>query len=112
MKNPYEVLRVKEQMVHQLRQETEVLQFLVGLLDREDGTEASPANPPGGRPAAFLLANSGRLQVVVGGMPRLRFPGRMRMPVEVMRIGNECHIFVPTPQPGSDSSELPEEGAA
>ena len=110
MKNPYEVLRAKERMASQLRQETELLQFVIGLLDSEDGADAFPANPSSGHPVAHLLVNSGRLEVIVGGMPRLRFPGRMRMPVEVMRIGNECHIFVPTPS--YDSSELLEEGAA
>jgi hypothetical protein len=112
MKNPYEVLRVKEERVYQLRCETETLRFVIGLLDREDGADASPANTPSGRPAVYLRTNSGRLEVVVEGTLRLRFAGRMRMPVEVMRIGNEFHIFVPTPQPSCVSSGLLEEGAA
>jgi len=112
MKNPYEVLRVKEEILDHVRRETEVLQFVIGLLDREDRADASPAKTPSGRPAVYLLANSGRLEIVVGGTPRLRFAGRMRMPVEVMRIGNECHIFVPAPQPSRISSGLLEEGAA
>src|SRR6267143_4148532 len=112
MKNPYEVLRVKEERVHQLRWETEALRFVIGLLDREDGADASPANTPSGRPAVYLLTNSGRLEVVVGGTARLRFAGPIRMPVEVMRIGNEFHIFVRTPQPNCASSGLLEEGAA
>ena len=97
MKNPYEVLRVKEEMVYQLRSETDALRFVIGLLDRENGTDTSPANPQSGRPAVYLLTNSGRLEVVVGGAARLRFAGHTRMPVEVMRIGNEFHIVVPTP---------------
>jgi hypothetical protein len=112
MKNPYEVLRCKEEMVCQLRRETEALRFLVGLLDREDRTEASPANLPNGRATVYLLTNSGRLEVVVRGTPRLRFAGPMHMPMEIERMGNAFHIFVPTPQPGRVSSELPEEGAA
>jgi hypothetical protein len=112
MKNPYEVLRAKEQMVDQLRRETEVLQFVIGLLDREDGADTSPAYTPSGWPAVYLLTNSGRLEVVAGDTPRLRFAGRMRMPVEVTRIGDEFHIFVPTPQPSDVSSGLLEEGAA
>ena len=112
MKNPYEALRIKEERVHQLRRETEVLRFVIGLLDTDDGADGSPAGSPSGRPAVYLLTNSGRLEVVVGGTPRLRFAGRMRMPVEVMRVGNEFHIFVPTPQPSCVSSELLEEGAA
>jgi len=112
MKNLYEVLRGKEERVHQLRRETAVLRFVIGLLDREDGADASPAHAPSGRPAVYLLTNSGRLEVVVGGTPRLRFAGRMRWPLEVMRIGNEFHIFVSTPQPTCVSSGLLEEGAA
>jgi len=114
MKNPYEVLRAKEVRVYQLRWETEALRFVIGLLDGEDGADADafPANPQRGRPAVCFLTNSGRLEVVVGGTPRLRFAGRMRMPVEVMRIGNEFHIFVPTPQPSCVSSGLREEPAA
>ena len=112
MKNPYEVLRVKEERVYQLRCETETLRFVIGLLDREDGADASPANTPSGRPAVCLLTNLGRLEVVVEGTLRLRFAGRMHMPVEVMRIGNEFHIFVPTPRRGCVSSGLLEEGAA
>src|SRR5271165_4534824 len=99
MKNLYEVLRSKEEMVCRLRRETEALRFLVGLVDREDRVGASPANPPSRRPAVYLLTNSGRLEVVVRGTPRLRFAGQMRMPMEIMRMGNEFHIFVPTPQP-------------
>jgi hypothetical protein len=45
MKNLYEVLRSKEEEVCQLRRETEALRFLIGLLDREDATDASPATP-------------------------------------------------------------------
>ena len=112
MKNPYEVLRVKEERVYQLRRETEALRFVIGLLDRDDGADTSPANAPSGQPAVYFLTNSGRLEVVVGDMPRLRFAGRMRMPVEVMRIGTEFHIFVLTPQPSCLSSELLEDGAA
>lgn len=112
MKNANEVLRAKEERVDQLRWETEALRFVIGLLDGEDGADAAPANTPSGRPAVYLLTNSGRLEVVVGGAPRLQFAGRMYMPVEVMRIGNEFHIFVPTPQPSCASSELLEEGAA
>jgi len=97
MKNPYEVLHSKEEMVCQLRRETEALRFLIGLLDSEEVAETSPANPPSGPSAVYLLTNSGRLEVVVQGTPRLRFGGPMRMPMEIMRIGNEFHIFVPTP---------------
>ena len=112
MKNPYEVLGLKEEKAFQLRWETEALRFVIGLLDREDEEDASPANTPDGRPAIRCLTNSGRLEVVVGGAPRLRFAGRMCLPVEVMSIGNELHIFVPTPQPGSaSSSQLKEEAA-
>ena len=112
MKNPYEVLRVKEQRVYQLRCETETLRFVIGLLDREDGADASPANTPSGRRAVYLRTNSGRLEVVVEDTLRLRFAGRMRMPVEVTGIGNKFHIFVPTPQPSDVSSGLLETGAA
>jgi hypothetical protein len=106
MKNPYDVLHVKEQRVYQLRRETEVLRFVIGLLlDEEEGSDTSLANTtPGGRPAAHLLTNSERLEVVVGGTSRLRFAGRMCMAMEVMRIGKEFHIFVPTPQPMSVSA--------
>lgn len=97
MKNPYEVLHSKEEMVCQLRRETEALRFLIGLLDSEDVADASPANPPSGPNAVYLLTSSGRLEVVVQGTPRLRFGGPMRMPMEIMKIGNEFHIFVPTP---------------
>jgi len=110
MKNLYEVLRSKEEEVCQLRRETEALRFLIGVLDREDGAGASPANPPSGPNAVYLLTNSGRLEVVVQGTPRLRFGGQMRMPMEIMRIGNEFHIFVPPPQPTRVSSGLLEEG--
>ena len=112
MKNPYEVLHSKEEMVCRLRRETEALRFLIGLLDSEDGADASPANPPSGPNTVYLLTNSGRLEVVVQGTPRLRFGGQMRMPMEIMRIGNEFHIFVPTPPPTRVSSGLLEEGAA
>jgi len=116
MKNPYDVLRSKEEKVCQLRRETEELRFLIGLLDREDRdaspANASPATTSSGRPAAYLLTNSGRLEVVVRGAPRLRFGGQMRMPMEIMRIGNEFHIFVPTPEPSGVASGLLEEGAA
>jgi len=117
MKNLYEVLHSKEEMVCQLRRETEELRFLIGLLDREDGTDASLANASATnassrRPAVYLLTNSGRLEVVVRGAPRLRFAGPMRMPMEILRVGNEFHIFVPTPEPGGASSGLIEEGAA
>ena len=113
MKNANEVLRVKEERVDQLRWETEALRFVIGLLDGEDRADASPANTPSGRPAVYLLTNSGRLEVVVEGTPRLQFAGRMQMPVEVMRIGDQCHIFLPTSQPScTSSSELLEEGAA
>ena len=112
MKNPYEVLHSKEEMVCQLRRETEALRFLIGLLDTEDGADASPANPPSGPNAVYLLTNSGRLEVVVQGTPRLRFGGQMRMPMEIMRIGNEFHIFLPTPQASCVSSRLVEKGAA
>lgn len=114
MKNPYEVLRAKEQMAHQLRRETEALRFVMGLFDREgeDGTDASPTNASSGHPAVYLLTNCGRLEVIVGdATPRLRFGGQMCMPVEVMKIGNDFHIFVPTPQ-SSISSGLREEEAA
>lgn len=112
MKNPYEVLRSKEEEICQLRHETEALRFLIGLLDKEDPADASPANPPNGSSAVYLLTKSGRLEVVVRDAPRLRFCGEMRMPMEIMRIGNEFHIFVPTPQPDRVSSGLLEEGAA
>jgi hypothetical protein len=113
MKDPYEVLRVKEQRVYELRGETEALRFVIGLLDRGvAAADASPSNTPNGQPAVYLLTNSGRLEVVVGGTPRLRFAGRMCMPVEVIRHGNEFHIFVPTPPPGSATSGQLEEGAA
>jgi hypothetical protein len=112
MKNPYEVLHSKEEMICQLRRETEALRFLIGLLDSEDGADVSPANPPSEPSAVYLLTNSGRLEVVMQGAPRLRFGGQMRMPMEIMRIGNEFHIFVPTPQPTRVSSGLREEGAA
>jgi len=112
MKNPYEVLRSKEEMVCQLRRETEALRFLIGLLDREDAADASPANPLSARPAVYLLTNAGRLEAVVRGTPRLRFAGPIRMPMEIMEIGNEFHIFVATPQHIRDSSRLLEEGAA
>jgi hypothetical protein len=109
MKNPYEVLHSKEELVCQLRRETEALRFLIGLLDRED----SPANPtPSGPSAIYLLTNSGRLEVVVQGTPRLRFGGQMRMPMEIVRIGNEFHIFLQTPLVSGVSSRLLEEGAA
>ena len=117
VKNPYEVLRLKEEKVCQLRQETQALRYLIGLFDREDKAEASPANtspanPSSGPAAVYLLTNSGRLEVVVRGASRLRFAGPMRMPMEIMRIGNEFHIFVPTPQAGGVSSGPLEEGAA
>jgi len=112
MKNPYEVLRSKEEEVCQLRRETEALRFLIGLLDREDAADASPANPPNGSSAVYLLTKSGRLEVVVRDTPRLRFSGEMRMPMEILRVGNEFHIFVPTPQPDRVFSGLLEEGAA
>jgi hypothetical protein len=117
MKNLYEVLHSKEEMVCQLRRETEELRFLIGLLDREDGADASlanasAANASSGRPAVYVLTNSGRLEVVVQGTPRLRFAGPMRMPMEILRVGNEFHIFVPTPEAGGDSFGLVEEGAA
>jgi hypothetical protein len=112
MKNLYEVLHSKEKMVCQLRRETEELRFLIGLFDREDWADASPANPPSGPPAVYLLTNSGRLEVVVRDTPRLRFGGQMRMPMEIMRVGNEFHIFVPSLKPRAVSSELLEEGAA
>ena len=111
MKNPYEVLHSKEKMVCQLRRETEELRFLIGLLDGEEKADASPANPPSG-PAVYLLTNSGRLEVVVRDTARLRFGGQMRMPMEIMRVGNEFHIFVPTLKPRGVSSGLLEEGAA
>ena len=107
MKNRNEALSAKEQAVR----ETEALRFVLGLLDKEDGPDPSPANTPGGRPAIRVLTNSGRLEVVVGDTPRLRFDGRLSMAVEVREIGNEFHIFLPTPQPGDTSLE-PEEGAA
>jgi hypothetical protein len=110
MKNPYEVLHSKEEMVCQLRRETDVLRFLIGLLEREDRADSSPANPSSEPSAVYLLTNSGRLEVVVQGTPRLRFGGQMRMPMEIMRIGNEFHIFVPPPQPTRVSSGLLEEG--
>jgi hypothetical protein len=97
MTNPYEVLRVKEERVYQLRCETETLRFVIGLLDREDGADASPANTPSGRAAVYLRTNSGRLEVVVEGTLRLRFAGRMHIPVEVMRIGNVKSIAVSFP---------------
>ena len=118
MKNPYEVLRSKEEKVCQLRRETAELRFLVGLLDGENKSDASSANaalanPASGRPAVYLLTNSGRLEVVVRGTPRLRFAGPMRMPMEILRMGNDFHIFVRTPQPGRVSSGLLlEKGAA
>jgi hypothetical protein len=112
MKNLYEVLRLKEEEVCQLRRETEALRFLIGVLDREDGADTSPANPPSGPNAVYLVTNSGRLEVVVQGAPRLRFGGQMRMPMEIMRIGNEFHIFLPTPHASGVSSGLLEEGAA
>jgi len=111
MKNANEVLRAKEERVDQLRWETEALRFVIGLLEGEGGADTAPANTPSGRPVVYLLTNSGRLEVVVGGAPRLQFAGRMQMPVEVMRIGNDFHIFLPTSQPSCTSSEL-EEGAA
>jgi len=103
MKNPYEVLRVKEQKVCQLRRETEALRFVIGLVDdKEAGAKASPANAtPDARPAVYLVTNSGRLEVVVGGTPRLRFDGQMCMAVEVTRTENAFRISVPTPQPTS-----------
>jgi hypothetical protein len=110
LKNLYEVLRSKEEEVCQLRRETEALRFLIGLLDREDAADASPASPPNGSGTVYLLTKSGRLEVIVGDATRLRFSGEMRMPMEIMRIGNEFHIFVPTPQPNRVS--LLEEGAA
>jgi len=117
MKNLYDVLHSKEEMVCQLLRETEALRFVVGLLDREERADvspadASPADTSSARPAVYLLTNSGRLEVVVKGAPRLRFAGPMRMPMEIQRVGNEFHIFVPSPQPGGASSELLEEGAA
>jgi len=75
--------------------ETDALRYLIGLLDKQDAADASPANPPGARPAVYLLTNSGRLEVVVQGTLGLRFGGQMRMPMEIMRIGNEFHILVP-----------------
>lgn len=112
MKNLYEVLRSKEEEVCQLRRETEALRFLIGLLDREDAADPPPTNLPNARPAAYLLTNSGRLEVVVQGTSLLRFSGEMRMPMEITEIANEFHIFVPTPQPSRVSSELPKEGTA
>jgi len=117
MKNLYDVLHSKEEMVCQLRRETEDLRFLIGLLDREDGGGASPANAtladsPSGGPAVYLLTNSGRLEVVVQGTPRLRFAGAMRMPMEILRVGNEFHIFVPNPEPGGAPFGPVEEAAA
>jgi hypothetical protein len=112
MKNLYEVLRSKEEEVCQLCRETEALRFLIGVLDREDGASASPADPPSGPNAVYLLTNSGRLEVVVQGTPRLRFDGQTQMPIEILRIGNEFHIFLPTPQASGVSSGPLEEGAA
>jgi hypothetical protein len=112
MKNLYEVLRSKEEEVCQLRRETEALRFLIGLLDREDATDASPATPPNGSGTVYLLTKSGRLEVIVRDAPRLRFSGEMRMPMEITKIGNEFHIFVPTPQPNRVPSGLLQEGAA
>lgn len=111
MKNPYEVLRSKEEMLCQLLQERETLRFLIELLDKdkEDSADASPADSPSPRPAVYLLTNSGRLEAVVRGAPRLHFAGQMRMPMEILEIDNEFHIFV---QPSRVSSELVEEAAA
>jgi hypothetical protein len=112
MKNLYEVLRSKEEEVCQLRRETEALRFLIGLLDREDATDASPATPPNESGTVYLLTKSGRLEVIVRDAQRLRFSGEMRMPMEIMKIGNEFHIFVPPPQPNRVPFGLFEEGAA
>jgi hypothetical protein len=112
MKNLYEILRSKEEEVCQLRRETEALRFLIGLLDREDATDASPATPPNGSGTVYLLTKSGRLEVIVRDAQRLRFSGEMRMPMEIMKIGNEFHIFVPPPQPNRVPSGHFEEGAA
>ncbi len=112
MKNLYEVLRSKEEEVYQLRRETEALRFLIRVLDREDAAGTSPANPPNGPNAVYLLTNSGRLEVVVQGTPRLRFDGQTQMPIEILRIGNEFHIFLPSPQASGVSSGPLEEGAA
>lgn len=116
MKDPYEVLRSKEEMVCQLRRETEELRFLIGLLDKDGADEfpagASLAEAPSGAAAVYLLTNSGRLEVVVRGTPRLRFGGQMRMPMEIVRIGNDFHIFVSTAHARRAASELLEQGAA
>ena len=112
MKSLYEVLRSKEEEVCQLRRETEALRFLIGLFDRGDTAHASPANSPNGSSAVYPLTKSGRLEVIVRDAPGLRFSGEMRMPMEIVRIGNEFHIFVPVPQANRVSSGLLEEGAA
>jgi hypothetical protein len=112
MKNLYEVLRSKEEEVCQLRRETEALRFLIGLLDREDSADASRASPPNESGTVYLVTRSGRLEVIVRDTPSLRFSGEMRMPMEITKIGNEFHIFVPTPQPNRVPSGLLQEGAA
>ena len=111
MRKPQEVQHRDEETVDQLRREAEALRFVLGLFDREDGADASPADTSSARPAVRLLKNSERLEVVVEGAPCLRFDGRMSMAVEVMRTENEIRVFVPIPQPDDSSMQL-EEGAA
>lgn len=97
MKNPYEVLRVKEQRIRQLRREMETLRFVIGLFDRDNQTDPTPDTP--GEPSSVYVTKEGRLEVVVGGTPRLQFGGRMRMALEVVSVGDEFHILVPPLDP-------------
>lgn len=111
MKNPYEVLRSKEEMLCQLLREAETLRFLIELLDQDqvESADASAANPRNPRATVYLLTDSGRLEAVVQGAPRLHFAGQMRMPMEILGVGNEFHIFV---EPSRASSGVVEEAAA
>jgi hypothetical protein len=109
MNNLYEVLHSKEEMLCQLLREAEALRLLIGLLDKDDSADSSPSDPTSAQPAVYLLTNSGRLEAVVQGAQRLHFAGQMRMPMEIMEVGNEFHIFV---QSSRTSPAVAEEAAA
>lgn len=54
MKNPYEVLLLKQQQILQLRQETEALRLVIELLDKDEEGDALPTAPDGRHALAFL----------------------------------------------------------
>lgn len=56
VKNPYEVLLLKQQQILQLRQETEALRLVIELLDKDEEEDALCAAPVP-RHAVAILTN-------------------------------------------------------